>query len=85
MRMDLSNDGRYLLTATTKSSPQQAVLGMVSYHDLTASTAHTLAHDKLLAKLKSVTNLRVIKDANSPNGYKLDVGPFPGWEQVPTW
>ena len=31
------------------------------------------------------SNLRVVADAKAPNGYKLDVGSFPGWEQVPDW
>jgi hypothetical protein len=26
-----------------------------------------------------------VEDAASPSGYKLDLGPFPGWKDVPTW
>ena len=46
---------------------------------------HTLPYDALMAKLQSLTNLRVAEDAASPAGNKLDVGPFPGGKDVPTW
>ena len=46
---------------------------------------HALPHDELLAKLKSLTNLRVTRDESAPNGWKVEVGPFPGWKNVPTW
>jgi len=53
--------------------------------DFSKPPIHTLPHDELLAKLRSLTNLRVVEDADSPSGWKLDVGPFPGWETVPEW
>jgi WD40 repeat protein len=53
--------------------------------DLSKPPLHSLPHEKLLAKLRSLTNLRVIEDVSSPNGYKLDVRPFPGWEKIPEW
>jgi WD40 repeat protein len=46
---------------------------------------HTLPHDTLLAKLRSLTNLRVVPDAASATGYKLEPGPFPGWAKAPEW
>jgi hypothetical protein len=39
----------------------------------------------LIAKLKTLTNLCVVRDKESPTGWQLSVGPFPGWETVPTW
>jgi len=30
-------------------------------------------------------DLRVTRDASSSMGWKLEVGPFPGWKDVPTW
>ena len=45
----------------------------------------TLPHDELIAKLKTLTNLRVVRDEESPTGWKLTHDPFPGWETVPTW
>jgi WD40 repeat protein len=53
--------------------------------DLSKPPLHTLPHDELIAKLHSLTNLRVVRDAESSTGWKLEVGPFPGWETVPTW
>jgi hypothetical protein len=39
----------------------------------------------LIAKLKTLTNLRVVRDPESSTGWKLTHDPFPGWETVPTW
>ena len=38
-----------------------------------------------MAKLRALTNLRVMQDTTAPTGYKLDVGPFPGWKDAPAW
>jgi WD40 repeat protein len=53
--------------------------------DLDKPPLHTLAREELIAKLKTLTNLRVVRDRQSPTGWKLTVGPFPGWETVPEW
>jgi hypothetical protein len=53
--------------------------------DLSKPPLHTLPREELIAKLKILTNLRVVRDEESPTGWKLTVGPFPGWETVPTW
>jgi len=53
--------------------------------DLSKPPLHTLPHDELIAKLKTLTNLRVVRDPESPTGWKLTHDPFPGWETVPTW
>jgi WD40 repeat protein len=45
---------------------------------------HTLTHDELLAKLRALTNLRVVPDAPA-TAYKIRPDPFPGWATVPTW
>jgi len=52
--------------------------------DLSKPPLHTLPRE-LLAKLRSLTNLRAVADPDSPNGRKVEIGPFPGWETVPTW
>jgi hypothetical protein len=38
-----------------------------------------------MAKRRALTNLQVVEDAAAATGYKLVVGPFPGWKDVPTW
>jgi hypothetical protein len=52
--------------------------------DFSKPPLHTLGHGALLARLRSLTNLRVVEDP-SAGGYRLDVGPFPGWEKPPDW
>jgi WD40 repeat protein len=53
--------------------------------DLSKPPLHTLPHDELLAKLKSLTNLRAVRDPKSSTGWTIELGPFPGWKDVPTW
>ena len=53
--------------------------------DLSKPPLHSLPHDELIAKLKTLTNLRVVRDEESATGWKLTHDPFPGWETVPTW
>ena len=43
----------------------------------------TLPLDRFLDHLRAQTNLRVVADATSPTGYRIDTGPFPGWERFP--
>ena len=51
--------------------------------DLDKPPLHTLAQAELVARLKSLTNLRAVRDAKAPAGWKIEVGPFPGWAKVP--
>jgi WD40 repeat protein len=53
--------------------------------DLSKPPLHTLPRDELIAKLKTLTNIRVVRDGESPTGWTLTHEPFPGWETVPTW
>jgi WD40 repeat protein len=53
--------------------------------DVTRPPLHTLPRAELLAKLDELTNLRAVRDPESSTGWTLEVGPFPGWETVPTW
>ena len=53
--------------------------------DLSKPPLHTPPHDELMAKLKSLTNLRVVRDQESETGWTLTHDPFPGWETVPSW
>jgi WD40 repeat protein len=46
---------------------------------------HTLPHGDLLAKLRALTNYRVLPDRESISGYRLSLDPFPGWDETPTW
>jgi WD40 repeat protein len=53
--------------------------------DLDKPPLHTLPLSELIAKLKTLTNLRVVRDEESSTGWKLTHEPFPGWETVPEW
>jgi hypothetical protein len=46
---------------------------------------HTLPYEELLDRLRAVTNLRVVPDEQSATGYRIELGPFPGWAEVPEW
>jgi WD40 repeat protein len=46
---------------------------------------HTLPYEELLDRLRAVTNLRVVPDEQSASGYRTEIGPFPGWAEVPEW
>jgi WD40 repeat protein len=53
--------------------------------DLSRAPRHTLPHDELIAKLRSLTNIRVVRDPESAEGWKIELDPFPGWKEVPEW
>ncbi|HEX9723036.1 MAG TPA: hypothetical protein VGC53_02000 [Vicinamibacteria bacterium] len=46
---------------------------------------HTLPYEEILERIRALTNLRVIADGASDTGYRVVVGPFPGWKTVPVW
>ena len=45
----------------------------------------TLPYDEFLNRLRDLTNMRVVANKNSLNGYDMEYAPFPGWEHAPTW
>jgi len=53
--------------------------------DFSKPPLHTLPREELIVKLKSLTNVRVVRDPESPTGWDTEIGPFPGWETVPSW
>jgi WD40 repeat protein len=75
----VSPDGRWIASAS------EDAIRLWPMPDLSKPPLHTLPHDELLAKLDAVTNLRAARDPTSPTGWKLEVGPFPGWDNVPEW
>lgn len=46
---------------------------------------HTLPHGEFLARLRALTNYRAVAHGEAPAGYRLDIAPFPGWEDLPSW
>lgn len=53
--------------------------------EVTQPPLDTLPYQELLGRLRGLTNLRAVEDAQSPGGYRVDAGSFPGWETAPTW
>jgi hypothetical protein len=42
-----------------------------------------LPREEFLARLRALTNYRVVEDPGSSSGYRLDVEPFTGWKREP--
>ena len=78
--IDIDPLGRWIATGG-----EDATVRIWPMPDLSRPPLHTLQHDELLAKLETLTNLRVVRDHESPTGWALSHDPFPGWETVPTW
>jgi len=53
--------------------------------DVSRPPLYTLPREQLLGKLAALTNVRVVEDAASSTGYRVDLAPFPDWRDVPTW
>jgi WD40 repeat protein len=67
------------------SSGEDNTLRLWPMPDLDEPPLHTLPHDELIAKLKSLTNFRAVRDPKSTTGWTVEIDPFPGWKEVPTW
>jgi hypothetical protein len=53
--------------------------------DLSKPPLHTLPTPELIARLKTFTNVCAVRDEESSTGWTIEVGPFPGWAEVPEW
>lgn len=60
-------------------------LGSWPMPDLSRPPLSALPREALVAKLHTLTNLRAVRAPGDSIGWKIDVGPFPGWKDVPTW
>ncbi len=79
LAVSVSPDRRWI------SSWSSEVVHLWPMPDVTKPPFHTLPYEELMAKLRALTNLEVVEDQASATGYRVEVGPFPGWEEVPTW
>ncbi len=75
----VSPDGRWVVSAAGSD------IRLWPMPDLSRPPFHTLPLDALLGRLRELTNLEVVEDPASPTGYRTEIGPFPGWKEVPSW
>jgi WD40 repeat protein len=78
--MAISPDGDWIA-----SSSDDETIRLWPMPDLSKPTLHTLPREELIAKLKTLTNLRAVPDETSSAGWRIEIGPFPGWEAMPVW
>ena len=67
------------------SGGQDGTLRLWPMPDLSKPPLHTLPREQLIAKLETLTNIRVVREEASPTGWTLTHEPFAGWTEVPTW
>ncbi|MEJ2085513.1 MAG: hypothetical protein P8Y44_07525, partial [Acidobacteriota bacterium] len=78
-RMAFSADRQWI------ASLSQGEIRLWPIPDLDSPPLHSLPHGELLGKLLGFTNVRAVVDPTSSTAWNLEVGPFPGWQDLPTW
>jgi len=76
----VTSDGRSIVSAG-----DDGTVRVWPMPDVTQPPLHMLPREELLAKLRSLTNLRVVADPSSPTGYTTKAEPFAGWGEPPRW
>ena len=53
--------------------------------DVSKTPFQSLPYGEIMSKLEAMTNVHAVRDEESSTGWKIEVGPFPGWAEVPEW
>jgi WD40 repeat protein len=83
-QLKVSPDGEWIASGAGASGADKT-LRLWRMPDLSRPPLHSLPHDELMARLKSLTNLRAVRDPESSTGWTIEIGPFPGWAEAPEW
>jgi WD40 repeat protein len=67
------------------STAEDDTLRLWPMPDLDQPPLHVLPHEELVAQLRSLTNIRAVRDPEDSTGWRITLDPFPGWEEVPGW
>ncbi len=75
----LDPNGRWIATTSAEE------IRLWPMPELSRPPLHTLPYAELLTTLRSLTNVRLVEDPETPEGWSLTFEPFPGWESTPLW
>ena len=62
-----------------------SIEALLPFLNLSSRNDFVLVVAWLMATLRSLTNIRVVRDPESPRGWTVALDRFPGWKETPAW